>query len=85
VISDIWDGLSDLLEPRREILLAQGTEDVIAALEGVSDSQARGIGEAARQRILAAHTAAHRAAELEGHLQEASTGRPAAALASVAG
>jgi spore maturation protein CgeB len=83
VISDVWEGLSDLLEPGREILLAQTTDDVIAALEGMSDAQSRTIGEAARTRVLAEHTAGHRAAELEQHLEEAMVSKPVAALASV--
>ncbi|WP_205480813.1 CgeB family protein [Sphingomonas arenae] len=82
VISDVWEGLSDLLEPGREILLARSTDDVIAALEGLTEKQARAIGGAARGRVLAAHTAEHRAAELEQHL-EAMMSRPAGALASV--
>ena len=83
VISDVWEGLSDLLEPGREIVLARCTEDVIAALEGMSDARARAIGEAARRRVLAAHTAEHRAAELQQHLEEAMIGKPAATLAAV--
>jgi spore maturation protein CgeB len=35
------------------------------------DEQSRaGIGEAGRRRVLTAHTAAHRAAELEGYISE---------------
>jgi len=67
VISDIWQGIGDLLEPGREIILAEASEDVVKAL--ARDSSA--IGRAARARILAAHTARHRAAELEAHLSEA--------------
>ncbi len=68
IISDIWDGLDTLFEPGREIVLARGREDVIAALSG---ADALALGEAARARALAAHTAIHRAAELESHLLEA--------------
>lgn len=78
VISDVWEGLSDLLAPGREILLARSTEDVVAALAGLSEPQARTIGEAARTRVLAAHTAEHRAAELELHLIEAAARKAAA-------
>ena len=83
VISDGWEGLSDLLEPGREILLARSTDDVIAALEGLSDAQARSIGEASRRRVLATHTAEYRAAELDQHLHEAMLSKPAAAPASI--
>ena len=68
IISDRWSGIDTLFEPGREIILADGADDVMAAL-GRDDAAA--IGAAARQRVLAAHTAAHRAAELEHHLAEA--------------
>ena len=67
IISDIWEGLDSLFTPGAEIILAQGTDAVIAALA----TDAAAIGEAARTRVLAAHTAGHRAAELETHLTEA--------------
>jgi spore maturation protein CgeB len=64
VISDRWDGIGDLLTPDREIILADTSNEVIAALAGDGAE----LGLAARAKILAAHTAAHRAAELEGYL-----------------
>ena len=67
IISDVWQGLDELFVPDREIILADGTQAVLAALE----RDGAEVGEAARQRVLAAHTAAHRAAELESHLIEA--------------
>ncbi|MBX9698072.1 MAG: glycosyltransferase [Acetobacteraceae bacterium] len=71
VISDTWEGLESLFKPEREILLAEDTETVLAALRGDPDgSRARHIGAAARERVLAAHTASHRAAELERHLRD---------------
>jgi spore maturation protein CgeB len=71
VVSDVWDGLGELLDPGREILFARSTEDVVAALTGLSDAQAQSIGDAARRRVLAGHTADHRAQELELYLIEA--------------
>jgi spore maturation protein CgeB len=71
VISDVWDGLDELLAPGREILFAKSADEVIAALSGLDEAQTRAIGEAARARVLAAHTARHRAEELERHLFEA--------------
>jgi len=71
VISDVWEGLETLLRPGSEILFAPSTDDVIAALEGIGVEQGREIGQAARTRVLAAHTARHRAEELERHLAEA--------------
>lgn len=68
VISDRWDGIESLFEPGAEIVLATGSEDVVAQLTAAGDESA--IGDAARKRVLAAHTAAHRAAELETYLQK---------------
>jgi nucleoside-diphosphate-sugar epimerase/spore maturation protein CgeB len=69
VISDRWDGIDSLFEPEREIILTDGTRDVI---ERLSNSDPSEIGSAARDRILAAHTASHRAVELESYIEEAS-------------
>lgn len=82
VISDLWEGLDRLFEPGREILLAQATEDVVAALSGIAPVRARAIGEAARGRALREHTSRVRAAELEMHLNEAGVARPTAARAA---
>jgi spore maturation protein CgeB len=64
VISDRWEGIGDLLTPGSEIILADTGDDVIAALAGDGAQ----LGTAARAKILSAHTAAHRAAELEAYL-----------------
>ena len=69
VISDVWEGIDSLFEPGREIILAHGSNEVVARLS--SEDDAREIGVAARGRILSAHTAAHRAAELEAYIREA--------------
>ncbi|HEY8618332.1 CgeB family protein [Phenylobacterium sp.] len=71
IISDIWDGLESLFEPGREIVLALGPDEVLRTLCGTEEPARVGMAEAARTRILAAHTSAHRAAELEAHLDEA--------------
>ncbi len=74
IISDVWDGIESLLEPGREIVLAERTEDVIACL-GWSDAARRVIAERARTRVLSGHSSAHRAAELEQAIEAAATGR----------
>ncbi|MGI4733489.1 MAG: CgeB family protein [Janthinobacterium lividum] len=68
IVSDRWNGLAELLVPDREIVLADDADDVLAALNR-ADSDA--IGRAGQARVLAGHTAAHRAAELEDRLFEA--------------
>ena len=71
IVSDPWDGLATLFRPGREILIAQGPEDVLAALTGLDAGASRALGGAARTRVLAEHTAAHRAETLERAISSA--------------
>jgi spore maturation protein CgeB len=71
IISDDWVGLSDVLEPGKEILLAHSADDVTAYLRDLSPAQAEQIAVAARERICAQHSSAHRADELESYLAAA--------------
>ena len=63
VLSDWWAGLDEFFVPQREILIVRATEDLLAALD-MSDVDIDRIGEAARARALADHTADRRADEL---------------------
>ena len=63
VVSDSWDGLEAFFEPGREILIASSGSDVVDALS-LSPDELRRIGAAARERVLAEHTAEHRSQEL---------------------
>jgi spore maturation protein CgeB len=74
IISDVWPGLETLFVPGREILLARTVEDTQRALTAAGEEEARRIGARARKRVLAQHTAEHRAEELEGYLEELSGG-----------
>lgn len=71
IVSDTWEGLASLFKPGRDILLAHATADAVALLERGSTGIDRAVGAAGRRRVLAAHTARHRAAELETYLAEA--------------
>ena len=75
LISDAWDGLDTVLKPGREILVADSPEAVLAILEGRDETARTAQAAAARARVLAHHTAACRAAELDSALQEAGAGR----------
>jgi spore maturation protein CgeB len=68
IISDRWEGLESIFVPGREIILAADAAQVATALEG---ADARSLGQAAQARVLAEHTAAIRAAELDAHIGEA--------------
>ncbi|HEX5412587.1 MAG TPA: glycosyltransferase [Terriglobia bacterium] len=70
IISDAWPGLEMFFEPGKEILIASRSDDVVTALEAPREQHSR-VARAARERFLAAHTAAHRAQELEAILDRA--------------
>jgi spore maturation protein CgeB len=65
VITDAWDGIECFLEPGRECLIANNGREVTEHVRTLTRSQAREIGQAAIGRLLASHTYAHRAAQLE--------------------
>lgn len=71
LLSDRWDGLDAILPPGREILCPDGPEAVLAILRDQPEAERRAIGAAARETVLARHSAAHRAGELESYLREA--------------
>ena len=73
IITDEWPGLSEIFDPDREILVARSTDDIIQFLRSPDDC--RLVGERARQRVLAEHTAAHRAAELEQMIESVAASR----------
>jgi spore maturation protein CgeB len=70
IVSDRWPGLDALFAPGREIFVADRAEDVLALLARPDDELAT-IGLRARARVLAEHTAAHRAETLERAVREA--------------
>ena len=82
IISDWWDGLDTLFEPGKEILVARSPDDTIRYLRETSEAERKAIGRRARQRVLADHTAAHRAAEVEAHAYAAKGAHGAATAAS---
>lgn len=69
IISDDWPGLETALCPGREIVVAGGAEDVLAALE-MPESERQSIALAARTRTLERHSGDRRTAELIAHLAE---------------
>ena len=71
IVSDRWAGIDDVLVPGDEVLIADTTDDALRYLRGLDPAAARQVGAAARRKVLSAHTADHRAAELEGHAADA--------------
>jgi spore maturation protein CgeB len=68
IVTDYWAGLEEFFEPGREILLASSAEEVNDAL-ALPPPELQRIGTAARARVLAQHTAHHRANELVSLLE----------------
>jgi len=65
VLSDRWDGLDRIFRTDEEILIADTTEDALAALDAVDEARRASMGAAIRRRVLAEHTADHRVEQLE--------------------
>jgi spore maturation protein CgeB len=78
IISDWWPGLDTILEPGRELLLSTNCDDTLRYLQDMSDTERLTIGQAARRRVLAAHTPEVRARQLEEYFVESGGERSAA-------
>ena len=70
IISDYWEGLDEVFPLDEAICVARNTQEATTILNEMSENERQKIGSAARERVLVHHTAAHRAAELEGYLAE---------------
>jgi spore maturation protein CgeB len=68
MISDVWPGIEQFFEPEQEILLARDAAHVVSQLESLTAERRNRIGQAARRRVLAEHTYARRALEVERSL-----------------
>jgi spore maturation protein CgeB len=64
IITDKWQGIEMFLEPGSEVLVASDGRQVRDIIENLTVLNARKIGEAARQRIVAQHTYTHRAKQI---------------------
>lgn len=77
ILSDWWTGLDEFLTPGAEILVPQGTAEVVSILGDLSDEERKRIGRRARQRILDEHTSEHRARQFEEVVASCVTSQPA--------
>jgi spore maturation protein CgeB len=78
LITDEWVGIELFLEPDREVLVAANGEAVAAHLDALTPERAQAIGDAAYRRILAEHTYAHRARQVEAEFDARNMGRVSA-------
>jgi spore maturation protein CgeB len=86
LITDAWEGIEQFFEPGRELLVAHDGAEVAEHLRALTAERAREIGRAAYERVLAEHTYAHRAVQVEALLgarraERAAGATPAGAVA----
>lgn len=67
ILSDWWEGLDSFFEPEHDILIAHNSAEAVAQLASVTSERRAMLGMHARSRVLAHHTALHRAIELEAY------------------
>lgn len=70
LITDAWEGIELFLEPDSEVLVARDGREVAEQLSALTPERARAIGAAAQARVLAEHTYAARAEQLETLLEQ---------------
>lgn len=71
IITDAWEGIELFLTPDEEVLVARDGADVAEHMTALTPARALAIGQRARQRILAGHTYASRAVQVDAVLREA--------------
>jgi spore maturation protein CgeB len=69
LITDAWEGLELFFEPGVEMLVARNGEEVAQHVRALDAERAHAVGQAAYRRVLAEHTYAHRAAQLDALLE----------------
>jgi spore maturation protein CgeB len=71
IISDYWPGLETFFTLGTELLVSRSPDETLRYLRDLSPDAGPALGARARDRVLAEHTAAHRAAILEEYVLEA--------------
>jgi spore maturation protein CgeB len=67
-----WDDVEGLFTPGKEILIARTPQEMLCYLRELPEAERVVLGWGACVRVLAEHTAAHRAAELEAYIRDLS-------------
>jgi spore maturation protein CgeB len=90
MVTDWWEGLESFFDLGRELMVVEGTKDVLRALK-MGDTELMAMAQRARERTLEEHTGERRAIEFLAACEEAqelrtaSLGAPADALSERAG
>jgi spore maturation protein CgeB len=77
ILSDRWRGLESIFEIGSEILVTTSAGDTLACLRDMALDELAAIGRSGMKRVLAEHTAAQRAAQLESYIAEVCGNAPA--------
>lgn len=75
IMTDNWPGLETFFTPGREILVVEGTQQVVQTINELPEERRRDIAAAARERLLRCHAPQHRARQVEDYYLEAVAGR----------
>ena len=75
IITDPWDGLDHFFVPGEEILPVRSADEVLDILKNMPEERITEISTRAREKVLASHTAKHRAEELERYVMERWAGK----------
>ena len=70
LITDAWEGIEQFLKPNEEVLVARDGQDVADHLAALTPKRAKAIGGAALARVLADHTYALRAVQVDQLFRE---------------
>jgi spore maturation protein CgeB len=81
LITDAWEGIELFLSPGEEVLVARDGREVADHLAFLTPGRARTIGKAALHRVLAEHTYARRAAEVDALLRREAAAKRERSLA----
>lgn len=63
ILSDAWEGLDQFFDPGREIFVARSTDEVVDTMR-LPAAELAAVANAARKRVMSAHTSERRAEEL---------------------
>ena len=85
LITDAWEGIELFFEPDHEVLLARDGGEVAEHVRALTAERAAAVGTAAYRRVLAEHTYAHRAAQVETLLDATRPVRVGEGVAGVLG
>jgi spore maturation protein CgeB len=81
IVSDAWPGLDTFFRPGIDILISDSARQTLRLLTEIPERQRIEIGTRGNRRVLAEHTAEHRAVQLEGYLDESRRSNRTAAAA----